>query len=431
MLAVLLGIAPERIASGETEPLSPAQRTFVEQLATARARTLMWREVSALPVEGGRTLGAWAAEDISRERSLRLWVRQLPRFGPPRIYSDGSCEVDVRLLPEELRAQLAQVASPGAEAARAALPPQLESAARRGPGLWATGVASVGELDPGRRYPGWEDVTIEGVELARRAAEADAIHALIEEAGRLKLTAARRLSDFLNSSEAVREAVLSALQKSARIAVESGLDQVASADASISMTELIRILTDVQQRVYQGDEHHAADFREMALMTPARELRATGLAAPPQRHITRPEFELIELDRPAWTEQTLFDVGHYQPLEEDAIPPGVAAEAARIDGMDRLRRQVEALPVSGGVTVEQLLALREDLKPDVVVFLSGARPVGSPETAADGTVSQRVELPLRRLWLIVRRGMTVIEVGPEELSAATQPATQSAPASMP
>lgn len=431
MLLVSLAAALECSARAETEPLSPAQRTFVEQLATARARTLIWGQVSALPVEGGRTLGAWAAEDVSRERGLRMWVRQLPRFGPPRIYSDGSCEVDIRLQPEALRAQLAQVASAGEDPARAALPPQLDSAARRAPVLWATGAASAGEQDPGRKYPGWEDVTIEGVELARRAAEADAVHALFEEAGRLKLTAARRLTDFLNSSEAVREAVLSALQKSARVAVESGLDQVASAEASITMTDLIRILTDVQQRVYQGDEHHAADFREMALMTPARELRATGLAAPPQRFITRPEFELIELDRPAWTEQTLSDVGRYQPLEEDALPQSVAAEAARIDGMDRLRRQVEALPVSDGVTVEQSLALREDLKPDVVVFLSGARPVGPPETAADGTISQRVELPLRRLWLIVRRGMTAIEVGPEELGAATQPATQSAPASMP
>ncbi|MCH9009781.1 MAG: hypothetical protein IIC21_04050 [Chloroflexi bacterium] len=62
---------------------------------------------------------------------------------------------------------------------------------------------------------GWEDVTSEGRQLARSAAAADALHALLREAGRLTLTNIRRVSEFLATSDGVRNALLAALERDA------------------------------------------------------------------------------------------------------------------------------------------------------------------------------------------------------------------------
>ena len=134
----------------------------------------------------------------------------------------------------------------------------------------------------------------------------------------------------------------------------------------------------------------------------------------PQERYRRPaKYHLIELDRPGWTASVLSAVGRYEAEAGDELTREQRIEFARLDGIDRLREKVEALAVRDGVTVTQLLAYRWELKDDVVLFLSGARVVGRPADKPDGTLVAKVELPLRRLWMIVRRGMKPIEVDPQ------------------
>jgi hypothetical protein len=90
--------------------------------------------------------------------------------------------------------------------------------------------------------------------------------------------------------------------------------------------------------------------------------------------------------------------------------------------MDVLRKQVEALVIKDDVTVEQWLGYHPELKDDVVIFLSGARVADRGRVESDGTAEVRVELPLGRLWKIVRRGMQRVEVDPPERDAEKAPA---------
>ncbi len=426
--ALALVAARPSLAQAPGDSAAAASRAMAESLALARARSAAWKQITALEVAPQQSLGQWASASPARERALRAWVRRAPRAGAARHYSDGTCDVDVTIQPAELAAEAARILTeePGGGAAAALEASRdLLRSGRRWPVVWATGTAGAAQDDADRAHPGWEDVTIEGVELAQRAAAADAVQALIDEAARLRLTPARRLGDFLDTDATVREAVAAAVQTSAKLSVQIGLDQVASAEATLGMTELIRILTDVHQRVYRGEEFHSADFREMALLTASRELRASGLAVPPARCITRPPYETIELDVPAWAQDTLGELGQYEPLDGMELPLAVAAELARFDAIDRLRRKVEALQVQPAATVATVLETNPALKDDVVIFFSSTRAVGRAETASDGSVLVRVELPLTRLWWIVRRGMQLVEVEPPE--PQSQPAPESAP----
>ena len=157
----------------------------------------------------------------------------------------------------------------------------------------------------------------------------------------------------------------------------------------------------------------------MALLARQKELRAAGLGVPPRSTRTMPKYELIELDKPPWAVKTLSAAGRYEPIDEDGdLDQAVRVELARLDGMDALRREVEALVIQKDVTVERLLGHRRELKSDVVLFLTGVRLMRASSAASNGAVEVRVELPLKRLWLIVGRGMTLQEVDPPEAKPA-------------
>ncbi len=393
--------------------ITPQDRMFLERLALARARAQMLEQVWALPLKPDLTIGASVAQEVAPDRALRLWCRALPGYVGARHYSDATCDVDIRLTPETLQAQLREWLRVHRPLREGRIDERdLAQAAKDWPVLWSTGGAALTERSQTRQPDGWEDVTYEGMQVTRRAAAADARYALLEEAGRLKVTAARRLREFFDASDDVQEAVYDALREKATVRVECAPDQVAVAEARIGMTDLIRILTEVHQQRYNGEAFHAADFREMALLVERDELRATGLAAPPSTYIKPSPYRPIELDTPSWAAQTLSTTGRYEPADDEIFPEIVRAELARFDGMDNLRRKVEALVIQKNVTVTEFLGYHRELKDDVVLFLSGTRIVGTPQELPDGGVEARVELPLQRLWHIVRRAMQLVEVEP-------------------
>lgn len=409
--------------------VSPEDRARVERIALARARGELCRQVLDLPIRPGLMVAHWVSRNSGLDRALRLWLRARPAHGSARCYSDGTCEVDVRLEPQELHKLLVRLLGDFHPSGGEPVDERdLEQAARSWTTLWATGSASVSERGRTSKPHGWEDVTLEGIELARRAAVADAIRALLEAAGALKVTTARRLREFLESSPEVRTAVEEAVSRAARVRIECALDQVAVAEASLRVVELIRILTDVHQKYYQGDLFEPSDFREMALLADRDQIEATGLAAPPRRELMREGYALIEYDAPAWVVQSLEAVGRFRPEGGELPQEPVRIEMARFEALDRLRQQVEALVIQEGVTVSQLLAYHPWLKDDVVTFLSGARMVGVPAAQPDGGVEVRMELRLRRLWEIVRRGMNTVELEPPAREpAGTRPGGEADP----
>jgi hypothetical protein len=404
----------------------------LEQVALGRARSAMLEQVRALPLTGQLNLGRWAAASVELDRALRAWVRAQPRHAVPRHYSDGVCEIDLRLEPEVVRDELLKwltdeaLAPPDSEVKPAAI----KSAVRRWPTLWTTGAAQPSPKSVAAKPPGWEDITNEGLELARAAAVADANRALLEQAARLKVTHARRLREFFDSSEAVRVAVSERLLSEAATRVTFDPDQVAAATARIEVRRLPQLLADVHASHYQGDAFQAADFREMLLLAGREELAAVGLATPPDRTAIRDPYPELELDTPEWAARSLTASGRFSPGADSTPDAAAQTEAAPLAAIDRLRREVEKLALQENVTVSQFVSYHQELKDDIVLWLSGARPVAAPRRSPEGSVEVTVELPLRRLWEIVRRGLDRVEVEPAEAErgAATRPATPAGPA---
>lgn len=404
-------------ASAQPAVLDAAQRSTLERVALGKARSEMLDAVRALPLTGDLNIGQWAGARVSTDRALRNWVRTRPAAGAGRIYSDNVCEVDLGVDPDAVCDALLSILATDGPGPAHVDERMVKAAARNWRPLWTTGVSTPPEVKYPNRPAGWEDITSEGIELARAAATADAHASLLDEAGRLRVTAARRLREFIDSSEAVRAAMAEALIRESRVTVAFDADQVATAMARIAMRDLLRVVTDVHASHYQGDTFAAADFREMLLVERRDALEATGMAVPPRRTVMRNPYALIEKDVPEWAGRTLTATGRYVPDEGEELDAAGLAAAARVDAIDALRREVEKLVIQQNVTLAAFVSYHESLKSDIVLWLGSARLVGPPRSI-EGGVEVQAELRLRRLWEIVRRGMTLVEEDPEP---TTQP----------
>ena len=415
-------------ARAQPTPPTQQQQKTLERICLAKARSELCGRIGALPLREGTTVTDWLMREAELDRALRLWARTRPAQSGMRLYSDAAGEIDVRATPAELLTELLRLVEdyPGAASAARLDAAKLRTAADAWPILWTTGRAAVSRGARAGQPPGWEDVDAEGVELARAAATADAQNALLAAVGRLKVSSARRLREFIESSDEVRQAVQAELQRAARVKVEFAPDQVAVVEARVTMRDLLRMLTRVYQEHYHGEEFEAADFREMVLLAGQDELMATGLAAPPGEFALRSRYELVELNVPDWAASTLNATGRFEPGDGESADQAALAQAARLDGIAQLGRQVENLVIQKDVTVAEFLRYHQELKDDVALFLSGARMVSAPAALPAGGVEVKVELPLRRLWEIVRRGMKLEEVEPPTTapSSATERETR-------
>ncbi len=406
--------APVELAPGA---LSAETRAALERTALGKSRAALDAAIRQLPL-GESTLGEWIAASLPRERALRAWVRAQPAFGAPRVYSDATCDATTRATPEDLLALLQPLAEPDAAGAVSAA--TLAQAARGWRTVWADGQAARQDRAAARKPPGWEDIAPEGIQLAKLGAEADALEALLDEAGRLKVSASRRLDGLLRASSEFRAELREAIKAVATIRVEPGPDGLASAEAGIKLVDLIRLLSDARQAHPEIEGYPPSELRGLGLLTELEQIRATGYAGPPARYRLTPRFTRQELDAPSWVSQTLKAVGRTATSGGEASD----ADAAWLDGVDVLRRQVEELPVQSEIRVRDVLAHHPQLKPDVLLFLTAARPVGSLRAGGDGAAELPIELPLPRLWQILRRAARTIEID-------AAPSSSSAPASAP
>jgi hypothetical protein len=392
-------------------PSTTSASDFTQHLALTRARHEILRQVQALPLPRGTasapwpsdtTVERWAARNPARDRALRRFIESLPPCQPPSRYRDLSCDVVVVLTPQALYAQLQQLdyQYPAVGPASGRLPDAAE-AISNWPVLWAVGTACPGEQAASSGQDGWEDVRAEAMEAIGRAATADARHALLESVKNLPATRARKVREFLDADPQIAKTVLEAFEPVAQTTVSFEPGHIACAVARIDSVRLIEILTDACRRYYRGDLFNPQDFGQMALLLPATEISAVGVAFPAHQMLLAPPIPPCGEPTPDWAELSLTATGVCPPADARRLGPEAAAQAARRAALAHLTEQAKTLALVDGRTVGTLLADHPGLQLDLTTFIEGACPLSGPSTTADGAVEMSVALSARRLWLIL------------------------------
>src|SRR5262245_54986993 len=132
--------------------VTEAQRTALDRVALGKARSQLHAAICRLPLKGELTVGTWAGRQPALDRALRTAIRSQTRQSAARIYSDGACDLDLRLTPDELARQLIALREKhtppsGPASASDVSAAEITAAARNWPTLTVTGSAEVAEQD--------------------------------------------------------------------------------------------------------------------------------------------------------------------------------------------------------------------------------------------------------------------------------------------
>jgi len=433
---LLVSAAWLSVSSAQTLPPEKRQ-ALAEQAALADAYRHLRARIADLAVDDTRTLHDWLASSASADIELRRSVTQAERVGRTRFYGNGDAEVDLRLPLKPVIESLRKLQA----AERTNIPGKpidLDALARRvtsdqivvtghgrapteeeltGPPGWPGG-KDAGDLPPA----GWGDVTPAGYKAAERAAELDALDHLVEQLGQLRMGRSRALGEAIAATPLLGKGLRQPFDGVRFTEPEYLPEQVCRIYVEVDIRAVVARLKHLRTQPSAKVDISEEDIDTIIRLATASTFRAIGYGVPPGSALRRVRFAPVDVDEPPWVGQSLRATGsailpRLEVSNERAVE--IAVQDARIAAQLKLAEQIDRLELPGGMTVAAFLARREALAGDVLRLLSAAQTVEGPTV---DRLAQRVtltlELPLRRLWLILRPLIPAIEV-------TTQPAPSS------
>ena len=423
--------------------LTPEQRSkLAEQAAIADAYRQLRAKTAALPLGDSHTVSDLAAVSAPIAIGIRRLVTQADRVGRVRRYGNGDVEVDLRLplgaFAEGL-AKLHRAAQTTGTIKAADIDALAKQAEGRtilvtghgrspsedelaGPPGWPGG-QDAGDLPPA----GWTNVTPEGFKAAQRAARLDAFDHLARQAGELKMERSGTLAALFAAAPAIGQGLRQPFA-GLRVTQDEFLpEQVCRIYVEADVTAIVARLQALYAGLATKPSIPESDIKSIARLATVRRLRSVGYGLPPASAFRKTPYAVIEVDEPAWTQESIRASGQAAlPRNPSATDRAVeiASQDARIAARLQIAEQIDLLKLPGGTSVATFLDGHEALADDILTFLSAARPVGSPKVdKANRRVTLTMELPLRRLWLILRDAIPTVEVAtPDGNVPRTKPA---------
>ena len=379
------------------------EKLSVRGMALADARKRMFGQMFQVFVTPDNPL----AKSIGRNRRCRSRLRLLIRTlspGPARMYSDGTCEVDLALPVSRLAEWLDWLRTKGYEkiSSVAALKDMPELNRRKV--LRVTGLAAETEQKGKVLPPLWQSMTSQQKQLARKTALADAKKQLLRRIGSARLTPELTVGAFLEKPSEI-------LDLAPIVSERYDPDLICRVRLELPVLVLIDALKRLSFTAKKGIR--AERFEALAGRYGSSVIRVTGAGEPGE--LTFPSARPpVGPDAPEWASETMQAKGlGWPPKDVTKVSQRryLAAKAARLDAVARLKQRVLRLSVIRGkekTTVGELLAKRQALVENLQTFLGSAYETDRRENK-EQKVTLTLELPLRRAWLIVLEALKPAE----------------------
>ncbi len=403
------------------EPESPALHV-AQRAARADAYGKLLSRIGQVRINAAATVKDFLDADERIASGLHARFREAATFGPPRVYTDGAVEVDahvtLRWLAGAVRGLHTKIYRgdriKATDVAAMARTDGEQFLVATGAGLIAGGPDA--EPDPAtstnRTTPaGWGNVTVQGMVMARRAAELDACRRLAEQVTALRLGNGT-VADSLTADEHAEAAFRAFVRKAALGAPQYDTDQVCMVRAAIKVEALIAMLKSLHADHETTDGIRANDFDKIAQAIQEPVVSAVGRGVPPPKYVAKPEGSPAGPSLPEWAKRTLRATGTGTPLGHKAGAKESkrwAAAAAFASAHRKLAEQLDAVRVTPKTTVRDLIETDDYARADIATYLTGVRKV-STKVAEDGAVTVTLELLLERLWHITRHCGSAREV---------------------
>lgn len=377
-------------------------RDFVTQSDQINAALSEWLRGSRV-VQGSET---WDGEIYRMEMEVTIEQVRAAIEQIQRRYPSGRTFVTERMTTIN---QQVDIRAQGQGTTRAANMPGPPPAAGAPPAY-----GGVAAIVPRQVPPGWENITPQGRLLAERAAKVDAMRKLVERIRGLRIDANTTVQDFVTQSDVINAQVQARLVGARQVGPTRFLpDQTCEMDLEVSIQDVVKILTEVQEWLFQPGRPpiplRRMQFERIVDFSPERIIRETGSGTvrPDTIRGPQPGSSLAPPPSsggmPPWAAGAVAAKGSGVPREGET---GTAAKlnaerAAELDARRNLLEKIAGVQIDAQTTVKDFMTQNDQVRARVQAVLAGA-DISEPKYLEDGSVEVMASLPMERVYRIMQ-----------------------------
>lgn len=427
--ALAIGFVALATRGAVAQQVSDAQnKLLAKRAAEADAYRKLGETINGFQLSSQTFVKDFVTESDEIRAGMDTFIRGA-RFGQPRYYDDGVCEIEAEVTVAQLITTIKElhtrhykgnsvtgtdieqfqqalktdvVKATGTGAPRPDLPPELPAGVEAN--LTQVEVTTTTLYVP----PIWKSVSAQERLMAQRAAHLDAARKLLERIKGLRLTSNTLVKDFVTEYDEISTAsegiVVGAKQKGPAYFHDGEL--IVEVTLEVPVQSVITQLKELHTRHYKGNSVTGTDIEQLTkiLKTDMFEATGTGTVRPQAiQQVVSAGFEM-----PAWVAETISAVGEGTDPAIDT-PQGrlKAARAAELDAKRKLSEQVFGLRIDSNTLVRDFVTEHDEISTQVNAVLIGA--VANPPSFGNGIAQVKVILPAAEVWRVVHQQITIVE----------------------
>jgi hypothetical protein len=391
ILMALVAVAPVR--AQETSSRDRVQAAYDNAMQSLR------QQVDDVQIRPDLTV-ADLVEKIGGEDELSTTLSKAQRIGGPRWLDDQTCQVRLEISGATVADALKQLVADNEKKSpisSEALAPRLKELTKKS--FYTIGNSTASKAlgaRPIREADGWAGVDDQARRQAVAAARRDAVARVIESVRSVPLTDHKTVGDAMNV-KSVHDAVDQWLGARPVTRVEFEKDfqvKLTLAAPAEDLYDTFASALKAQKEIPQPKDQKAWDELRERFTSKIHRVSGRATAIAPAKVLN-----VVQLpdNPPDWVQQQL-DAEGSSKAKKDKLK---AARAAEADALVRLRSQVDALPISGDLTVGEAQKRDKRLAEAVDRAVKEARPY-KVDYESDGRVRVKVNLDLREVWEAIR-----------------------------
>ncbi len=399
--------------AGAEAPSSQPADLCTRPAAAAAFAELMSR-LLRLPMTGGATVGQWIGSRADVDLALRraaYELRQTHVVSPPGA---NVCRVEISVGVAEMARvwarQIRQASLASAEELEQIRQWSLQAGARR---LTASGTAEC-TRPPATKVDapaGWEHLPPEAMDLAHRAARADAAERMRARCRELQLRSGESLGEVFDLYGGLEDTFLEQMKRrldGKPIYEPFGVCRV---PARLSIKEITEVLSLAVAATPESARPAKAEFAPLTDPAGRGFIAVEGVGIPPPPRLAWPGRSPAN-EAPTWATEALTAVGQSPPGAEVApgLDPLQAREAvirqARVDAVRNMWMQIDELLLPDHRRVRDVILAHPEIGADLAELEGRMRDAGEPEVNAEGRASVKITMPLAPLWDVLSRVAT-------------------------
>jgi len=407
--------------SGAVGQVSPEQnKLLARRAAEADAYRKLAETINGLQLNSQTYVKDFVTESDEIRTAIDTFVKGA-RFGQPRWYDDGVCEVEAEVTVAKLITTLKEVhvahyhgrsvTATDIEQIKQTLQKDVISVIGMGaprpdlpPGLPAGVEAALTPLPsppPATlTVPAiWKTVSPQARLMAIRAARVDAMRKLLERIKGLRLTSDTLVRDFVTEYDEIATRAEGIVVGATEVRTYLHDDElIADVVMEVPVSRVITQLQELHTAHYKGSSVTSVDITNIKKTVQRDVFEATGSGVPPMRMMEPAREAGYQI--PDWTAEAITAVGEGTDPAIDT-PQGRlrAARAAEVDAKRKLAEQVYGLMIDSSTSVRDFVTQYDEIRTQVDAVLIGAVP--EQATFEAGVARVKVTLPAHNVWRVV------------------------------